>query len=523
MAAPSANRFGRVSPTTAAHVRGRPRRRRRPRARRRAVPGRRGEHDRRLHRRPAAGAAPRRHPDRAHRRAPPRRAWRRPAGPSRAVGHARLALRAALPGSLLAESADHAAQRSPPRRPGRATRRRRRRPRRLRAHPVRRRCATPTRRGATVIVAVAAPAGRARPRDPRPADQGGGRPSRLSCSTHTSRTVLRLVDPCRRRVDPVCAGATIRLTVLPPASGTSSSRHQHGAGSVSTHSSTYGGSSTITSPIHEATTSSASNASAGSASIVNDGESCCDARGTGGGRHRRSPSAERARPRGRDGRAGRGRRRRHGRVPQRTPAGDVRRRRASNASFTRCIAAGSPDVAAEIGVQRRGRASTSDAQLVERRVAPDAEHGERIGRRLAHASNGTRRTARRGSGVALPAREARAVRVDSPTPPSASHASSNTSSSTGRRRTGPWRPTGRPSVMHADSATPSGIDEQRAQLAARRSGASRSARRRSRARARRAAGSGTPGRPTRPRSGSGRGSARRQTSTMTGTCSTWST
>ena len=50
VAAPSANRFGRVSPTTARRRARRPRRRRRRGARRRTVPRRRGVDDRRLHR-----------------------------------------------------------------------------------------------------------------------------------------------------------------------------------------------------------------------------------------------------------------------------------------------------------------------------------------------------------------------------------------------------------------------------------------------------------------------------------------
>ena len=90
IAAPSANRFGRVSPTTARHVLDdlgrvpRPGPRRGPR--RRPEPDRRREHDRRLHDRPAAAAAARRHPDRG-RRAPPRpRARRGSPGPSRAAG-----------------------------------------------------------------------------------------------------------------------------------------------------------------------------------------------------------------------------------------------------------------------------------------------------------------------------------------------------------------------------------------------------------------------------------------------------
>ena len=68
--------------------------------------------------------------------------------------------------------------------------------------------------------------------------------------------------------------ATVRLTVLAPASGTRSSRHQHSPGSWRWTSSTYGGSSTSTSPIHDVTISSASNAATGSSSITNDGTSC---------------------------------------------------------------------------------------------------------------------------------------------------------------------------------------------------------------------------------------------------------
>ena len=61
------------------------------------------------------------------------------------------------------------------------------------------------------------------------------------------------------------------LTVLAPASGTMSSRHQQSNGSTRCDSSTYGGSSSSTSPIQLATTISASNVSTGSASTVNDG------------------------------------------------------------------------------------------------------------------------------------------------------------------------------------------------------------------------------------------------------------
>ena len=60
LVAPSANRSGRVSPTTAAHVAGRPRRAHRSDPRRRADPARPRIDDRRLPRRRAAPAAPRR-------------------------------------------------------------------------------------------------------------------------------------------------------------------------------------------------------------------------------------------------------------------------------------------------------------------------------------------------------------------------------------------------------------------------------------------------------------------------------
>ena len=88
VAAPSANRFGRVSPTTAARRARRPRRRRRRRARRRAVPRRRGVDDRRLHRRrardPARSAASPR--ERSSDVARPRGRRPRPAARSRAPG-----------------------------------------------------------------------------------------------------------------------------------------------------------------------------------------------------------------------------------------------------------------------------------------------------------------------------------------------------------------------------------------------------------------------------------------------------
>ncbi len=76
VAAPSANRFGRVSPTTGRPRRRRPGRRRRRRARRRTEPGGRRVHHRGLHRPDAGGAAPRR----GQRRPPGRACWGRGRG-----------------------------------------------------------------------------------------------------------------------------------------------------------------------------------------------------------------------------------------------------------------------------------------------------------------------------------------------------------------------------------------------------------------------------------------------------------
>ena len=105
LAAPSANRFGAVSPTTADHVPCRPRQRRRLRARRRPVPGRRRVDDRRLHRRPAAGPAPGGIPTEdiaalLHDALAERERQR--AG----SGHARLALRPAMQGDARREPQD---------------------------------------------------------------------------------------------------------------------------------------------------------------------------------------------------------------------------------------------------------------------------------------------------------------------------------------------------------------------------------------------------------------------------------
>jgi len=90
----------------------------------------------------------------------------------------------------------------------------------------------------------------------------------LRWRTHTSRT------SSSSGAGASATETTVRLTVHAPASGTSSSRHQHSPGSYRCTSKRYGGSSTSTSPIHEVTTSNASNASAGSAEITNDGASC---------------------------------------------------------------------------------------------------------------------------------------------------------------------------------------------------------------------------------------------------------
>ena len=87
-------------------------------------------------------------------------------------------------------------------------------------------------RGVSVIVAVLPATGGPRSCDPRPPRQGVGRPSRLSSSTQTSRTSS--AGGCAHPSIP----PTVMLTVLLPASGTSSSRHQHRPGTVSRHSRT---------------------------------------------------------------------------------------------------------------------------------------------------------------------------------------------------------------------------------------------------------------------------------------------
>ena len=144
--------------------------------------------------------------------------------------------------------------------------------------------------------------------------------------------------------------ATIRLTTQEAPSGIRSSRHQHRSGSSSKHSMMWGADSTITSPIHEAATSSASCARSGAASTTNEGESCCTRCDDLGGR-------------GGDGAATSGR--------------CCRRKASSYAALSACIDAGSPPWSGWVDCARRRRAAASSAGLASART-PSTVNGSSL-------------------------------------------------------------------------------------------------------------------------------------------------
>ena len=108
---------------------------------------------------------------------------------------------------------------------------------------------------------------------------------------------------------------------------------------------------------------------------------------------------------------------------------------ASKARLSRRMAVGG--AAGVVGVQLLGQAAPGRSQLLARRAGRDAEDRVRV---VSH------RPGPRATSAARP------------------HRASWTSVRNGLRRSGPWRPAGTPSVMHADRATASGIAEQAAQL-----------------------------------------------------------